>query len=207
MVCSTLDLPEISPGSAHGVSSFRVFPVSRRTRPSPDASSPRAVRCRFALPVGWGHLLRLLRRRLQGVSPRVDRHRSLPVSRLRGLVPLMDFLVGPRPARTYRVAPAKTNGRWAPSRFRIVNDHQRDEERLLGRRTSINPLRGRCNMPPANTPGTPTEFESSSFDKVPQGRRTRTDRRTSRRRAGGAAIGELRMWLKSPRKWLPRTRG
>ena len=42
-VCSALSRPEISPGTAHGVLSFRVSPVSRRARPFLDVPSPLAV--------------------------------------------------------------------------------------------------------------------------------------------------------------------
>ena len=38
--CSAIDRPEISPGFAHGVSSFRVVPDSRRARSFPSLPSP-----------------------------------------------------------------------------------------------------------------------------------------------------------------------
>jgi len=42
-VCSAIDRPEVSPGHAHGVSSFRVYPDSRRASSFPRLPSPLAV--------------------------------------------------------------------------------------------------------------------------------------------------------------------
>ncbi len=176
-VCSTLDRPEISPGSAHGVSSFRGSPVSRRTRSFPNASSPLAVPCRAACRGVGAHCAlaapptsgSLSEGRPSPLAP------GFPIARARfphGL----SCGTSPRPPPEL---PPQMDGRSAPSRFRIVNDHQRDEGRVLGRPTAIKPLNRRCDMLVAYDHEATAEFESTSFDKLPGRRRTETDRWTA----------------------------
>lgn len=96
--------PRISRGSALGVLvSFRVSPVSPSAHTISDVSSPLGLAS--AVSAVTSSCLRVLRCSeellspkakvdLQGFIRRVDRPRSLPVSRLRGYDPLLDFLCG-----------------------------------------------------------------------------------------------------------------
>jgi len=90
---------QVSPDGAHGVLFLQGLSRSRIGRLVTERAVPSCRSAAAASPPDLHPTAALDCRRLQGLCPRTDRHRSPPVSRRRGLVPLMEFSVGPRTNR------------------------------------------------------------------------------------------------------------